>query len=434
MRRSRPWIGWLPLAFIGAGMVNFLAGSTLGSLMALVPGWWARLGPVHGEINPYGWLTMLIYGMTYAVLSVSAGLRPPRPGLGWVQWALAEAGVLGIVAGDAAGVPGLSRVGWLFQALAPLVFLINILSAVRAKRRGLAGRIEIPERMRYLGPSDRFQATDRVGQRGTDIALMLFLVGVVWSTIRIWTGGTEAAGAGILVDYGWIAGTVLSVAVHLYPRFTDDAGIPRWSVLGAQGLWLLGVVLSAFGALVWPVFVAAGQRLMGVAFLLSAAMYLVRLPRRRRDADGLRRMPLPAAWAWAIAWWFAAILGLALLAGLSPGSLAAMHLLFLGWITTLVYAVGYALFPVFLEVAAPTRALAGAQVILATVGAAGMALAFALSTPSFTAALPFADAAVPVLFTIGGVCAWGAFAGFSLLWGLAWGCDSVHTAMARRAG
>jgi hypothetical protein len=425
--RCKPWMGWLPVAFVAAAILNFAAGAALGGLMAFVPRWWAPLGMVHGEINPYGWLTMLIYGMTYAVLSVSAGLRLPWPWLGWLQWGLAEAGVLAVVMGLALPASGLLVAGLWLQALAPTLFLINILSAVAARRKGTgAGETTVPRALRFMAKSPRFQATDRIGRRGTDIALMLFVPAAWWAALGA-TAGRPADGHALmlLVGYGWIAGTVLAVAIHLYPRFTDDAGVPPCTVTTSQGLWLAGVVLATAGAVAWPPALAVGQRLLGVSFVLTAGVYLIRLPRRRRDAEGERRLPPHAAWAWAIAWGFAGVLGLALCAGLPTASLAGLHLLFLGWITTLVYAVGYALFPVLLEVSPPSPRWAFPQIMAAAAGALCMVLAFGAGEVSPRPA--WLDAWTNGLFAAGGSFTSLAFAAFAVAWLRAIVCDTVHT-------
>ncbi|EPZ53037.1 hypothetical protein [Alicyclobacillus acidoterrestris] len=74
---KRPTGMRLAQAFIGVALVNFLVGAVLGAVLASA----LRLGPelmaIHGELNPYGWLSMLIYGMTYAVLGMFTQLRLP---------------------------------------------------------------------------------------------------------------------------------------------------------------------------------------------------------------------------------------------------------------------------------------------------------------------------------------------------------------------
>lgn len=41
------------------------------------------LDALHGEINSFGWLTMMIYGMIYAVLALSTWYRLARAVVGW---------------------------------------------------------------------------------------------------------------------------------------------------------------------------------------------------------------------------------------------------------------------------------------------------------------------------------------------------------------
>jgi hypothetical protein len=78
-----------------------------------------------------------------------------------------------------------------------------------------------------------------------------------------------------------------------------------------------------------------------------------------------------------------------------------MHLLFLGWATTLVYAVGYRLFPVLLGRQPPTPGIAWTQVLAAVVGSALLTGSFLVQTVSHTVPGP----GLTSLTAIGGVLA-----------------------------
>lgn len=374
-------MGWLPKGFVACSFVNFVVGAGLGGWMANDPGTWGTVGAIHGEINPFGWLTLLIYGMTYAVLAISAGLRPPRAWVGWFQLAVAESAVVAVVGGLAAGNPLLLRLGYTLQFAAPAVFLVNILSAVFAARRP-GGRMEMAmdegHPLAYLQRSDRYQRTDKVAQRGTDISLMLFLLAAGWTMVRAWTSplAALAPAPAFVTYYGWIAGTVLSVSLHLFPRFAGVSG-PSGRMFGAlQVGWGIATVLGAAG-LVGPAWLAdAAFRLLGLVFALWAAVTL-----RWLWGGGQPGSQRPDGWtasrlAWGAAWVYSFILGIGLLLGLPPLSLAALHLLFLGFATNLVYGVGHALFPYVLRRRRPPAGWAVAQVAAGILGVLLMAVAF----------------------------------------------------------
>src|SRR5579875_1450897 len=195
--KTSEWIGVLPKAFIILAFCNFIIGAILGGLMASLPQLWGTIGAIHGEINPYGWLTMMIYGMTYAVLSTSAGLKPPRPAMVWLHACVAEASVVVVVIAYLFHAFHLLQAGLILQALAPVLFLANILSAVYTARRtksGLQASEQVakndetntfPAELGFLRPAVMHKATDRVAQRGTDVALMIFILAAWWTSVAL---------------------------------------------------------------------------------------------------------------------------------------------------------------------------------------------------------------------------------------------------------
>lgn len=376
--------GALPRAYILVAFANFTVGVCLGLSMAISPALWPMLSAVHAELNPFGWLTILIYGMTYAVLTLFANLRPPWPTIGWVQLASAELGVVLVALAPLVGAHELTRIGMLFQAAAPVIFTVNIVTAVFARRSGkgrgavaaTVSETDWPDELdrRFFGRARELRATDRIAQRGTTMALLIYLVAVVWALIHVQDPSVTAYSIHgkdrLLVYYGWILGTVLSVSLHLVPRYA--AGQRMVTMAQAQAgqlLWLAGMVLIAVSP--WPSGVASlGARVLGAAIVFHALLYGARL------GAAVRGLARAVAVAWYGGWGFALLLGGALIAGLDPLSLAALHLLFLGWITSLVYGVGYTFFPFVLRKRVPSPRLAVAQVGVSLLGAAAMTGAF----------------------------------------------------------
>ncbi|MCL6592868.1 MAG: hypothetical protein K6T31_02740 [Alicyclobacillus sp.] len=374
-------VGRLPRVLVLLAGVNFATGAVLGAWMAADPSARPVWAAVHGELNPYGWLTLLIYGMTYAVLAVSAGLVPPWPWLGWLQAGLAEAGVWLAGAGWGCQQPLLAGLGKTLEALAASVFLLNILTAVAQRRRRLPV-FNLPPELAFLSKAEAWRATDRIAQRGTDVALMFYLVAAWWQAAAAFRGQPSPAGAEVLAAFGWLAGTVLAVALHLLPRLLGRPLSARWAAW-AQVLWGAGVLACTVEA-VLPGARAAGQagqaelwsgwasRGLGLAFTVWAGGYLVVMGNHRHAL--VERLVPAARWAWLASWGYALILGISLLSGAPLTALSVYHLLFLGWISTLVYGVGWSLFPVLFQWSVMGRARL--QVGLAVAGTAGLLLGF----------------------------------------------------------
>ncbi|MCL6625074.1 hypothetical protein [Alicyclobacillus shizuokensis] len=390
-------------AFIALAGVHFLVGSVLGAVMA-AHAEAADVLAVHAEINPFGWLTMMMYGMTYAVLRVSAGLQPPWRVLGWIHLVVAEAGVLAILFGSLGHQNALSVFGDVLQAAAPVVFLLNILSAVMAARRGPANRPGadvLPTTVQFLGRSPRWRQSDGVAQRGTDLALMALIAATVWIAAqslrhghRVWLEWPIPAH---LLVQGWVGGTLMAVSLHLFPRLTARAA-PVAVAKTVQVLWGLSL-LAAVAGVVWGTqALRAASAFFGAAVAIQSLLQVGGL---WRAADAGNRLTGAARWAWWGAALYALALGLWLLFGQDVDSAAAMHLLFLGWATTLVYAVGYTLFPLLLGICQANRGWAYAQVMASLVGT--LLLVFSLS-PNVASALS-SPAASTLLSALGGILA-----------------------------
>lgn len=379
-------IGRLPGLFISLASLHFSIGALMGGWMAVMPSMAPLLLPMHAELNPFGWLTMLIYGMTYAVLALFAKLRPAFPWLGWAHLFSAETGILLICIGNLCSLLPWVRAGYVAQALAPLLFMAAILSAVVQKKRATVEHVdqpvnELPPSMaKILDASSWAQKTDPIAQRGTDLALIVFLVAAGLASTSTF-GATAvpvvlSVRTTLLIDYGWIAGTVFSVALHLFPRFAQIAVSRLWANIG-QILWMVGNLSIFLGEWV-PTAISLGIRFLGGALCLNSLFYLRHLVTRRLSSG-------TAIWlAWLGGWGFAFVLGLLLLLGFDPQSLALLHLLFLGWMTTLVYGIGQTFFPVLLHQAFPPTRFANVQVIAALMGALLFIIGLAFHLPLLT--------------------------------------------------
>lgn len=109
----------LSLRCIKFGFLFLAIGIGLGATFALDRAVGARLRPLHAELNLWGWVTLMIYGMGYHMLPRFSG-RPLRwPKLARLQSWLAIVGV------------GLAACGWICLAAAlPLDRLLLVTGGI----------------------------------------------------------------------------------------------------------------------------------------------------------------------------------------------------------------------------------------------------------------------------------------------------------------
>ncbi|OFW78605.1 MAG: hypothetical protein A2201_08595 [Alicyclobacillus sp. RIFOXYA1_FULL_53_8] len=136
------------------------------------------------------------------------------------------------------------------------------------------------------------------------------------------------------------------------------------------------MLLGGVGSIWSPVMTTFGYSLLGIAFIWFAVIYLRALLARNKVSKLGVRVPRASLSAWYASWIFFLAFGFSLVFGLDPLSLAALHLLFLAFVTNLVYGVGYMLFPLLLRRKTLSETLAMAQVVAAILGAFLMVFAF----------------------------------------------------------
>jgi len=89
---------WFIKAFIRASLLWFAAGIILGVGMAIEPGW-IVFRPAHAHMNVVGFLTMLVFGVGYQLLPRLFGHALHSQRLAVAHLFLANAGLVGLVAG-----------------------------------------------------------------------------------------------------------------------------------------------------------------------------------------------------------------------------------------------------------------------------------------------------------------------------------------------
>ncbi len=116
----------LTLRCIKAGLVCLVLGIGLGASFAIDRSLGAALRPLHAELNLWGWVTLLIYGMAYHMMPRFSGQPLRRPRLAEAQSWLAIAGVALASVGWLAGTTDLSLLiragGGVIQLIAAILF------------------------------------------------------------------------------------------------------------------------------------------------------------------------------------------------------------------------------------------------------------------------------------------------------------------------
>ncbi|WP_076344308.1 hypothetical protein [Alicyclobacillus vulcanalis] len=346
---------------------------------------------------------MAIFGMTYAVLAIAAELRLYPRAAGWVHLVIAELGIVLLVAGSAMSNMLLTRVGAVAQAASPVLFLANILLAVRAKRKGRVQPPVIPEHLRYLGRRADCQRTDRVARRGTDLSGLLLMISAIWGCWGIWSDGDSSPGANALFYNGWLVGTVVSVSLHLYPRLLSGVRLSAWPIVLFQIIWLPATVALSVGtAFHINMLAGVGRDVLGAGLVGVAVVFEAALVRRSpgRCGTGSVESSSVTRVAWILGYVFAGVAGGWMIAGRESDALPVLHALFLGWMTTLVYGTSYAVMPVLFGIKIRSTTLSIAQMSMSAIGTALMMWGFAdLDTMVGR-----------ILLATGGGLAWFAFA------------------------
>jgi heme/copper-type cytochrome/quinol oxidase subunit 1 len=131
----------LSIRCIKAAFLALAAGILLGAAFAFDRGLGAQLRPLHAELNLWGWVTLLIYGMGYHMLPRFSGRPLRRPRLANQQSWLAIAGVamasLGWLLRPGTALAGqiLLTLGGIAQLIAALLFALLIGDLLRPAER-----------------------------------------------------------------------------------------------------------------------------------------------------------------------------------------------------------------------------------------------------------------------------------------------------------
>lgn len=376
------------VAFLPAAGIWFGAGALIGLLMAVAPQHFLYLRPAHIVINVFGWMSMLMFAMTYVVIPVFIRRQLHRPALVTAHWVVANGSVLVILLGHWLRWPALVPLGWVGLTLGGTLFLVNIMGAAL---RG-APATDWEERSQRLTNGavapDHLRSVDRAARPFTQVSVVYLIAGSLWTALDRLGWVTGEAAAAFLIRYGWMAMLAFGTACHMLPRLSGrvpaSARPLRWHFV----LLNLGVVLAFFGTQFGRDWLARpGVGLIGLVAIGHAA-YVADLVLRPGEVSatgpvlrGVPRAFVAGSWVALVA---AGLVGLgwAGAAGAAPYTwfLGQTHLYLLGWMTLLAYGVGGALLPVILQRPLALRWLYTAQLGLALPGVALVAASFLART------------------------------------------------------
>lgn len=130
----------LSIRCIKAAFAYLAIGIVLGVIFGLDRSLGPMWRPLHAELNLWGWVTLLIYGMAYHILPRISGYLLRWPPLANAQSWLAIGGVLLAGLGWTAAVSGLPlaqallAAGGVLQLVAALLFILQIGDLLRRTR------------------------------------------------------------------------------------------------------------------------------------------------------------------------------------------------------------------------------------------------------------------------------------------------------------
>ena len=359
--------------FIISSLIYFLAGCSLGVISVAVPEMVAIFRPAHAHLNLLGWVSMMIIGVSYFVIPVFIGKNPYSEKALTLHLITANIGIIGMVFCFISMNYALLPLFALIEAFSAFLFLFNIISTAI---KGEAVK-EIPASWEFLtGKADK--EVDRWASYFTQAATLYFVIGC---SLGAYMTLSSSGWAYLKVHFhinllGWVTMMIYGVAYHIFPRFSGidvrNKGLVKINFVVANvGLLLMIGALVAEGSL--PA--GAAQALIGFSGLVEGAAGLMFvyniLSSVLPAAETMGKVSVRFVLASLTYLVFGVILGLsmAFIPGLTEKIMPVhAHLNVLGWITMMIYGVGYYLIPRFSGRELHSQLLAGIQFWVANTG------------------------------------------------------------------
>lgn len=394
--------------FIASALFYFFIGCALGFLSIVSPQLVGIIKPVHIHINLLGWVSMMIIGVSYFVIPLFIRKYPYSDGAITLHFILANVGVAGMALSFLTANYTLLAVTAVIEAVASCLFLINIMTTAV---KGEAVKKIPPEGKFLMARNDK--QVDRWASYFTIVSPLYFVAGC---TLGAYMALNPAAWNYKNVHFhlnltGWITLMIYGVAYHIFPRFSgvyvrSRALVKVNFILSNVGLLLMVAALLLFE---WSEGSAFSSRLIIAAAIVEAAAGALFVYNVLPCVSGASKSMGRASERFVLSslFYLGAGLFLGLMMALSPASLAKLmpihvHLHVLGWITMMIYGVGYYIIPSFAGKKLFSQSLAAFQFWVANVGLLGM-LGFFYYVENYrgvTAFFSFLEFSAAVLFII----------------------------------
>jgi hypothetical protein len=249
-------------AFLIAGLIALPAAALL-HLLALLG--MSRAWPAMVHLTLFGWITAMIYAVSFHTMPVFSARDFPYPPLIWAQWSAWCAGVALATTATLVAWRGAEVAGLLLQLIAALIFVGNTILLFAAGPRR-------PHRPPPPPIADQ-PRVDRIGAQATKLGgLSLPLALLLLLALRLeWISGSWLLAGEHLAVLGWVMLTIVGVAYHVLPRFSGvGTRGPAWA--RTQLLChaaALALIVAALG-FTWTWAFTAGGLLMTLALGLFA--------------------------------------------------------------------------------------------------------------------------------------------------------------------
>ena len=337
---------------------------------------WAPLAQLHGHAQLVGFAGLLVMGIGYRVFPRFRGAPAP-----------AATAVVASFALVATGLALRSALAW------PA-------GEIRTAALAAGGILELAGALVYarlvLGTLVAGDSEHRPDEILIALGALWFPLGLMWAFVALApalagapAGDPVADGASVTaLLLGFVASTVLGVSLRVAPAFVAAPPAPPRPVIAGAALWYAGLTVLPLWPQVAPLAILGGGLLLtwtvGV-FRTSAAVQLLGAAAR------LTRLALRAGYLWLL--FGLTLLALAAVASWPIGgaTTAARHALALGFLMSVVFAVGARLIPALTGGRALPLAAVGAALAL-TNAAAVLRVGYELAgstAPGAPAALAF---------------------------------------------
>ncbi|MBE9502857.1 MAG: cbb3-type cytochrome c oxidase subunit I [Proteobacteria bacterium] len=394
--------------FIASALIYFFIGCTIGLISIIKPELVGIIKPVHVHINLLGWVTMMIIGVSYFVIPLFIRKNVYSDRLVTLHFILANAGIIGMVLSFIQSNNSLLAVAAIIEVLASYLFLFNIISTAI---KGEPFR-KLPQEGKFLMAKND-KEVDRWASYFTIVSTLYFVAGcTLGGVMALFPEAWNYKSVHFHINlFGWISMMIYGVAYHIFPRFSGimvkNRGLVKVNFILANA----GLVSMIFALLFfeWSGGSFLSNKLILLSALIESAAGVLFIYNVFPSVSGSSKVMGKAAVKFVLAslLYLAVGLILGLIMALSQEILEQImpvhvHLHVLGWITMMIYGVGYYIIPSFAGKKLFSQSLATFQFWTANVGLIGMLSFFYFieEMRGFTIFFASLEFSVPFLFIV----------------------------------